>query len=98
MSEQIEITLETMANGGSALGRSAGRTVFIPYTIPGETVLAQVVAEKGRTLFAEGQTLLTASADRIFPRCEFSPAQVRRLPVATDRLWRTTAAQTGCAG
>ncbi len=71
MSEQIEITLETMANGGSALGRSAGRTVFIPYTIPGETVMAQVVAEKGRTLFAEGQTLLSASADRVFPRCEF---------------------------
>jgi 23S rRNA (uracil1939-C5)-methyltransferase len=71
MSDSIEITLETMANGGSALGRNAGRTVFIPYTIPGETVMAQVVAEKGRTLFAEGLTLLEASADRVFPRCEF---------------------------
>lgn len=71
MSDIIELTIETMANGGNALGRHAGRTVFVPYTIPGESVRVQVVAEKGRTLFAEGQTLLEASADRVFPRCSF---------------------------
>jgi len=77
MSETIiEVQLETMANGGSALGRSGEQVVFIPYTIPGERVQARVLRQKGRTLFAEGVTLLESSADRVFPACEhFGPAR-----------------------
>jgi 23S rRNA (uracil1939-C5)-methyltransferase len=67
--EIIEVQLDTMAHGGSALGRQGGRVVFVPYTIPGERVQARVVQDKGRTVFAEGETLLEASADRVFPRC-----------------------------
>src|SRR5262249_39824777 len=68
-----------MAHGGSALGRHDGRTVFVPYTIPGERVLARVTNEKGRVIFAEGVTLLAASADRVFPRCpHFGPGKCGR--------------------
>jgi 23S rRNA (uracil1939-C5)-methyltransferase len=69
MGEIIELELDTMAHGGSALGRHSGRVVFVPYTIPGERIQARVVGEKGHTIFAEGVTLLDASADRVFPRC-----------------------------
>ncbi len=77
--ELIEIELNAMAHGGSALGRNNGRTVFVPYAIPGERVRARVRHEKGRTVFAEGVTLLDASADRVTPRCpHFGPHQCGR--------------------
>lgn len=68
-----------MAHGGSALGRADKRTVFIPYTIPGERVIARITQDKGRIAFAEGVQLLEASADRVFPRCpHFGPARCGR--------------------
>jgi 23S rRNA (uracil1939-C5)-methyltransferase len=76
---QFEIELTAMAHGGSALGRWQGRTVFVPYTIPGEIVLARPVAERGRVVFAEGVQLLDASADRVYPRCpHFGPGRCGR--------------------
>lgn len=68
--ELIEIELEAMANGGSALGRHGKQTVFVPYTIPGERVQARIVENRSRVVFAEGITLLDASADRVYPRCK----------------------------
>lgn len=74
MADEIEVELTAIAHGGSALGRHANRTVFIPYTIPGERVLARIRQDKGRIAFAEGIKLLDASADRVFPRCRhFGP-------------------------
>lgn len=75
----IEVELFGMAHGGSAIGRGAGKTVFIPYTLPGERVKARVTGEKGRVLFAEGITLLEASADRVYPECpHFGPGRCGR--------------------
>ncbi|MEZ4669777.1 MAG: RsmD family RNA methyltransferase [Anaerolineae bacterium] len=72
----FEIKLESMAHGGSALGHHGQQVVFVPYTIPGERVQARVVSQKGRALFAQGVTLLEASADRVFPACpHFGPGQ-----------------------
>lgn len=73
---EIEVELTAMAHGGSALGRHNKQTVFIPYTLPGERVLARLTLDKGRIAFAEGVRLLTASADRAFPRCQhFGPGR-----------------------
>jgi len=70
----IEVELESMAYGGSSLGHAGEQVVFIPYTIPGETVQARITGQKGRTLFAEGVTLIESSTDRVFPRCpHFGP-------------------------
>ena len=72
--ETFEIELIAMAHGGSALGRHDKRTIFIPYTIPGERVEAVITQDKGRIAFAEGLTLVEASADRVFPECKhFGP-------------------------
>jgi 23S rRNA (uracil1939-C5)-methyltransferase len=76
MSNLIEVELETMAHGGSALGRWEGQVVFVPYTIPGERVQAHILNSKGRTHFAQGVTLLESSADRVFPACgHFGPGR-----------------------
>lgn len=75
----FELELIGMAHGGSALGRHAGRTVFLPYAIPGERVLARAVEQRGRAVFAEGVSLLEASADRVFPQCRhFGPGRCGR--------------------
>ncbi|TVR19353.1 MAG: class I SAM-dependent RNA methyltransferase [Anaerolineaceae bacterium] len=74
--ETFELTVSTMASGGRALGRHDKKTVFVPYTIPGETIIARVVQDKGRVLFAEGVQLVEASADRVFPACpHFGPGR-----------------------
>lgn len=70
----IDVELESMAYGGSSLGHHGEQVVFVPYTLPGEKVQARVIGQKGRTLFAEGVTLLESSTDRVFPRCpHFGP-------------------------
>jgi 23S rRNA (uracil1939-C5)-methyltransferase len=74
--DTIELELTAMAHGGRALGRAGKRTVFVPYTIPGERVLARITQDRGRVAFAEGVRLLEASADRVYPRCaHFGPGR-----------------------
>ncbi|MEQ8673969.1 MAG: TRAM domain-containing protein [Aggregatilineales bacterium] len=77
--ENIEIELIAMAHGGSALGRHEKKTIFIPYTIPGEIVEAKITQDKGRIAFAEGVKLIGASEDRVYPRCpHFGPRKCGR--------------------
>ena len=66
----IELTLQTMANGGSAMGYDEDkRAVFIPYTIPGETVKAKTLTEKRHFIRAELIEVLQSVPDRVEPRC-----------------------------
>lgn len=70
----IELELTTMAHGGSAIGRHAGRTIFVPYAIPGERITARITQDKGRFAHAEGVTLLAGSQARVAPHCpHFGP-------------------------
>ena len=75
MSEQtIELTLHGMAHGGRAVGRHAGKAIFVPYAIPGERITARITDERKRYAFAEGVELLQASPQRVLPRCvHFGP-------------------------
>ena len=71
--------METMAHGGAALGHYNRQPVLVPYTIPGERVLARMLNAQDRIARAEGLTLLDASADRVFPRCpHFGPGKCGR--------------------
>jgi 23S rRNA (uracil1939-C5)-methyltransferase len=77
--DTFELQLEAMAHGGSALGRHGRQTIFVPYTIPGERVLARITQDKGRIAFAQGVTLLDESGDRVYPRCpHFGPGKCWR--------------------
>ncbi|MFQ3568382.1 MAG: TRAM domain-containing protein [Aggregatilineales bacterium] len=67
--ETITVTIEAMAHGGSGIGRHGRSTVFVPFTIPGERVEVRAMLTQGSTIFAEGERLLEASADRVFPVC-----------------------------
>lgn len=65
-----------MAQGGRGLGRYKGKPVFVPYTLPGESISAEITGGKGSVLFARGLRLKAAASDRVAPRCpHFGPGQ-----------------------
>ncbi|GIK56217.1 MAG: class I SAM-dependent RNA methyltransferase [Chloroflexi bacterium] len=68
--ETITLDVTEFANGGYAVGRaSRGRTVFVPYALPGEKVKAAIHTEKNKVAYAHLQQVLKASSERVEPRC-----------------------------
>jgi 23S rRNA (uracil1939-C5)-methyltransferase len=70
MMETLTLKLTTMAHGGMAMGRDKnGRPIFVPYTIPGETVRVKLIEDKGKYGRAELLEVLDPSPDRVAPCC-----------------------------
>jgi 23S rRNA (uracil1939-C5)-methyltransferase len=68
--DEFEVTLEKFTFGGECLGRLPdGRSVFVPFTLPGEKARIRLVED--RKGFARGELLevLSPSPQRILPRC-----------------------------
>ena len=49
----VELKIEDIAFGGKGVGRYDGKAIFVPLTVDGETVSAEIVREKKQ--FAEGE-------------------------------------------
>jgi 23S rRNA (uracil1939-C5)-methyltransferase len=65
-----EVTLNTLAYGGEALGRLVdGRAVFVPFALPGERVRIELVEHKRGYARARLLEVLISSPQRIKPRC-----------------------------
>ena len=76
MTNTITVTLTSIAHGGEAIGHHAGKIVFVPYAIPGETVQAEIVEEKQRWARARLVRVIKPSSDRTLPPCPyFGPDQ-----------------------
>lgn len=72
----LDLALTTLTYGGDAMGRdSAGRAVFVPFGLPGETVRVRLVDERKHFARAELLEVLHASPKRIAPKCKhfFTP-------------------------
>ena len=67
--ETVKLYIKDMAHGGRAVGMYQRKPVFVPYVIPGERLIARITEDKGNVAFAEGERLLEASADRVYPVC-----------------------------
>ena len=65
----MNITLEKPVYGGDCLGHAEGKAVFVPLTLPGESVTAHVTEEKRSFAKAEVDAILTASPSRVQPDC-----------------------------
>ncbi len=82
-----------MAHGGSALGRAGGKTIFVPYTLPGETVEVRLVEDRGRWATAELVRVIKPSPDRVTPPCpHFGPL------TSLDSTSRETGQRPGARG
>ena len=71
MKQSIQLTIEKPIYGGDFLSRREGKTVFVPMTLPGETVSAHITEEKRSFAKAEIDAVLTASSHRITPNCPY---------------------------
>ena len=68
--ESLDLRLEGMAYGGDAFGRDpSGRMVFVPFALPGERVLAQVMEVHAHWCRARLIEVVEPSAERVTPRC-----------------------------
>ena len=73
----MRLTLEKPVYGGDCLARASssegksGKTIFVPLTLPGETVSARIIEEKRGYAKAEAEEILIASPHRVEPRCPY---------------------------
>lgn len=69
--EEIELTIDSLTNLGQGVGRVKGSwVVFVPFTIPGETVRARIYRNTPTYSEADLVEVLEPSPDRVAPRCE----------------------------
>jgi tRNA/tmRNA/rRNA uracil-C5-methylase (TrmA/RlmC/RlmD family) len=71
---ELVLTTGPAANGGSCVARDDGRVVFVRYALPGETVRARVVADRGSYRHADVIEVLDPSPDRIDSLCPIAGA------------------------
>jgi 23S rRNA (uracil1939-C5)-methyltransferase len=67
----VDLKVEDIAFGGKGVGREQGKAVFVPYTIEGETVSAEIAREKKQFAEAELVDVVEASPHRVAPPCPY---------------------------
>ena len=67
----LTLTIHDVAFGGRGVGRLDGQVVFVPFTIPGETIRARVVRKKKNFVEAELVAIDVPSAARVEPPCPY---------------------------
>lgn len=67
--DELTLTTGAAANGGSCVARHDGRVVFVRYALPGETVRARILGNRGSYWNAEVIEVLEPSADRVDSLC-----------------------------
>jgi 23S rRNA (uracil1939-C5)-methyltransferase len=67
----VDLSIEDVAFGGKGVAREQGKAVFIPYTIEGEIVSAEIVREKKQFAEAELVEVKQSSPDRVAPQCPY---------------------------
>ncbi len=71
LGKTIPLKIEKLAVGGDGLGRYEGIVVFVPFSVPGDELLIQIIEQKSNHAFGEIKQILTASSERIKPPCSY---------------------------
>jgi tRNA/tmRNA/rRNA uracil-C5-methylase (TrmA/RlmC/RlmD family) len=67
----VDLKIEDIAFGGKGVGREQGKAIFVPYTIEGELVSAEIVREKKQFAEAELAEVKESSPHRVTPECPY---------------------------
>jgi len=67
----MQLTIHDIAFGGKGVGRSEGLVVFVPYTIPSETVTVAITRKKKNYAEANLVSVDQPSPDRVDPECPY---------------------------
>ncbi len=65
----VNLKIEDVAFGGKGVARDNGKAIFVPYTIDGETVQAEIVREKKKFAEAELVEVVSPSPERVTHKC-----------------------------
>src|SRR4051794_4015512 len=69
--ERVTLELTGVAHGGEAIGRHEGRVFFVPFGLPGETVVAEITQDKADYARAEIVEIVQASPERVAAPCVY---------------------------
>ena len=87
--ERITLTIDKIVPRGLGLGFYEEMAVFVPFTAPGDRILAEVTNRKSRCLFARCVEILQPSAQRVDASCplftQCGGCQLRHLSGALQR-------------
>ncbi len=67
----VDLKIEDIAFGGKGVAREQGKAVFVPYTIEGELVSAEIVREKKQFAEADLVHVKQSSPNRVVPQCPY---------------------------
>ncbi len=67
----MKLTINDIAFGGKGVGRTEGLVVFVPYTLPGETVTVAITRKKKNYAEAALVSVEQPSPDRVEPECPY---------------------------
>ncbi|PYL30770.1 MAG: hypothetical protein DMF39_04560 [Verrucomicrobia bacterium] len=67
----VDLKIEDVAFGGKGVAREQGKAVFVPYTVEGELVSAEIVREKKQFAEAELVEVKESSPHRVEPQCPY---------------------------
>jgi 23S rRNA (uracil1939-C5)-methyltransferase len=67
--DSLTLLVDKMVYGGDGLAHADGRTVFIPYVLPGEEVQALIASSKKKLAWAKPLSITKQSASRVKPFC-----------------------------
>jgi len=65
----MKLAIEKSIYGGAGLARHEGKAIFVPFTLPGETVEASILHNKPSYAEAQLTQILTSSTHRVPPPC-----------------------------
>ena len=68
-----EAVVDGFTHGGEGVARVDGKAVFVPGTLPGETVVLRVVDDRRRWARGELVEVVEPSPDRVTPPCPYVP-------------------------
>jgi 23S rRNA (uracil1939-C5)-methyltransferase len=69
MTTPFDIRIEKLVYGGDGLAHHEGRTVFVPYVMPGEIARVIPVEAKKKLIRAKAEEIIEASPQRIHAEC-----------------------------
>lgn len=91
--QEIELTIDSLTNLGSGVGRVDGWVVFVPFALPGEVVRARVFRNDKNHSQADLVEVLVPSPDRVAPVCpmfgECGGCQYQHLDYQKQLAWKT---------
>jgi 23S rRNA (uracil1939-C5)-methyltransferase len=78
--EELELSIDSLAYGGSGVARADGYVVFVRGAVPGDRVRARIVKSKRSFAEADSVELLEPSPERVEPRVPHPGAPWQVLP------------------